>query len=132
MGYYDRATSSYKGTALLLSPATDYLVIIKKVGTTFEWVLRDLVAETEQTETTSDNTYDSGQITQAWFMSNAQTGLNGISLSNAATLSSLEVDDIATIKQWMIQKYSGDPVPGVADPDATDAMFFLQLDIDTK
>lgn len=132
MGYYDSDTNNYEVTSLQIAAATDYFIQIRKVGTTFEWLLRDLGNGAEQTETTVSNTATNGQPNQSWGISNAQTGINGMKISHIVEISSLDVDDLLTVKNWMLQKYTGQNIPGVPDPNARDASFFLQLDIDTK
>jgi len=132
MGYYDDDTNNYEVTSLQIAAATDYFIQIRKVGTTFEWLLRDLVTGAEQTETTVSNTATNGQPNQVWGISDAQTGIQGMKISHVVEISSLVAGDLLTVKNWMLQRYTGQNIPGVPDPDAVDASFFVQLDIDTK
>ena len=129
MGYYDADTSNYEVTSLQIAAATDYFLQIRKVGTTFEWLLRDLVTGAEQTETTASNTRTNGQPNQTWGISSAQTGILGMKISHIIEISSLDVADLLTIKNWMLQKYTGQNIPGIPDPNAVDATFFLDLEI---
>ena len=70
-----------------------------------------------------------GQPNQTWGISSAQTGILGMKISHVIEISSLDVADLLTIKNWMLQKYSGASLPGVPDPNAVDATFFLDLEI---
>ena len=132
MGYYDADTSNYEVTSLQIAAASDYFLQVRKVGTTFEWLLRDLSNGVEQTETTASNTRTNGQPNQTWGISSAQTGISGMKISHIIEISSLDVDDLLTIKNWMLQKYTGQNIPGVPDPNGRDAAFYAEMTIDSR
>lgn len=107
LGFYDDDNNSYESTSLLIEAGTDYLLQIKKSGAEFNWLLRNLTTNAEQTEVTGTSAF-TGLENQSFALSNAQTGLNGMQISHVVLFKSVDSNDCLKVKNWMISKYSGE------------------------
>lgn len=106
MGYYSTQDSLWGYTSLVIEGATDYLLQVKKSGDSFQWLLRNLETDVEQSENTTD-TITNGVANEAVYLSNAQTGFLGMKISHVIEV--LNVNDAAALaaKNWMLGKYTG-------------------------
>ena len=131
MGYYDADSSLFGYTSLVIEGAKDYLLQIKKSSSSFNWLLRDLVAETEQTEDTTD-TAATGTANAAFYLSAAQTGFLGMKISHVVEFLSVTDADCLAVKNWMLQKYTGTDVEGESEDASGNATFFIEMNIKTR
>ena len=130
MGYYDADSSLWGYTDLVIEGGKDYLLQIKKSSNSFDWLLRDLVAETEQTQQTGD-TAQTGTDNQPFYLSNAQTGFQGLKISHCIEFLSVTEADCEAVKTWMLQKYTGESVASSSSSEVSlESTFFVELDID--
>ena len=129
MGYYDADSSLWGYTSLVIEGGKDYLLQIKKSSNTFSWLLRDLATGTEQTEDTTD-TAATGTANQPFYLSNAQSGFQGLKISHVIEFLSVDEDDCDAVKTWMLQKYTGEDVEEEALDTSANASWFLELDIE--
>ena len=131
MGYFDADNTAFGTTDLAIAAATDYLLQIKKSGNSFDWLLRDLAAETEQTQNTSD-TAASGTAAQIFELSDSQTGFLGMKISHVIEFLSVTDADCLAVKNWMLQKYTGEDVEGEVGDASNNATFFVEMNIKTR
>ena len=131
LGYYDADSSLWGNTSLVIEGGTDYLLQVKKSSNTFSWLLRDLVTEAEQTEDTGD-TAATGTDNAAFYLSNGQTGFNGLKISHAIEFLSVTEADCLAVKNWMLQKYTGEDVEGEVGDASNNATFFVEMNIKTR
>ena len=129
MGYYDADSSLWGYTDLVIEGGKDYLLQIKKSSNSFDWLLRDLVAGTEQTQQTGD-TAQTGTDNQPFYLSNAQTGFQGLKISHVIEFLSITEADCLAVKNWMLQKYTGESVEEESSEESMESTFFVELDID--
>jgi len=108
IGYYDLESLEYRTTNLVLQPATDFLLIARKEGTAVNWTLKNLGTNTEQTDVSVLN--KSG-MNLPIFLSNAQTGFQGLKISHILVLPGHTEANAAIGANWMQQKYSGQGEP---------------------
>ena len=131
MGYYDADSSLWGYTSLVIEGGTDYLLQIKKSSNTFDWLLRNLTTNAEQTESTTD-TASTGTANAAFYLSNAQSGFNGLKISHVIEFLSVTEADCLAVKNWMLQKYTGEDVEGEVGDASNNATFFVEMNIKTR
>ena len=100
----------------------------------FFWTFRNLATGVEYTEETEGRWHAASMTLAAgtnYYIGFPSTGMKTL-LSHAVFLDNNDATDIATVKNWMLAKYStADDVAVVATP-TEDATFFCELDINTR
>ena len=89
----------------------------------------DLATDVEQTEDTTD-TAATGTANQPFYLSNAQSGFQGLKISHVIEFLSVDEDDCLAVKTWMLQKYTGEDVEGESEDASGNASWFVELEID--
>ena len=89
-----------------------------------------MASEVEQSESTTD-TAQTGTSNAAFYLSNGQTGFNGLKISHAIEFLSVTEADCLAVKNWMLQKYTGEDVDGEVGDASNNATFFVEMNIKT-
>jgi len=122
--------NAYNDTGITVLDSTDYLLEFEYTAgvVTGQTQVRLTKLSDDTTETASDQgPLQDPDGTGRWY-STAQASLGGI-LSDYVHCTAAAADDV---RNYLKQKYKGEATVPVVDPDAKDASFFLQLDIDSK